>query len=160
MTLSQFKSELSTVVSQEPIIINELLHMAERALNFAKSDTAFSEQWYDVAIEIYDLRDEINSNKLDSNAMMLRLRLIKTYGAEDPRSIIYIDRIQKWIKDVVQDLRKDNLNYEHWMKLPVNEIRELRKIKMRLKMAVELQSVGIKIDEEVSDLCSIIINLP
>ncbi|WP_448927895.1 hypothetical protein [Fluviicola sp.] len=142
--------------------INEFLHLGEKALHQAQNssgDDAIT--WYSIVIRIYDELEIRRKSFSVSSGDMARLRVISLLGITHEKSSSHIEYLLGLIneclpvdKDAVRTRAAD------WQSLPIDDIRNLRKLKMRLKIARELSEKGVVLPPEMLHLLDLISILP
>ncbi len=118
----------------------------------------FDRTWAEVATATYDRLAEAaeqkkpgSSESLRISSMMLRAGAIAKYGIILNDSVLDVNLILQWFWDNIKESREDvEQKAANWKTLPIQEIRELRQLKNRLKVIAALAS-GDKyvLDEEL-----------
>ncbi len=115
--------------------------------------------WNLIALKIYEHLESRRSSLLDMNTAYIRLNLVICgFGINDPRSKPYIDELLNWIAEPLSTLNKLNIEEEavSWKILPeenkIDKLRFLRAVKMRLKIAAELQKNGLLLEDNIAKL--------
>jgi hypothetical protein len=115
-------------------------------------------KWAEVAIAIYDRKaDEADRKKPGSgesftiSSMMLRAAAIEKHGAISEHPVLDVNLILEWFWDNIKESQEDvEKKAANWQTLPIAEIRELRKIKNRLKVIAALsESDRYVLDEKL-----------
>ncbi|MEG5058763.1 hypothetical protein QUB60_12130 [Microcoleus sp. A2-C5] len=118
----------------------------------------FDRTWAEVATAIYDRLAEAAEQKKPGSgesvrisSMMLRAGAIAKYGIVPNDSVLDVNLILQWFWDNIKDSREDvEQKAGNWQTLPIEEIRELRQLKNRLKVIAALASSDkYVLDEEL-----------
>jgi hypothetical protein len=118
----------------------------------------FDRPWAKVATAIYDRLAEAAEQKkrgsdesLRISSMMLRAGAIAKYGIIPNDSVLDLNLILQWFWDNIKESREDvEQKAANWKTLPIEEIRELRQLKNRLKVIAALaNSDKYVLDEEL-----------
>ena len=129
----------------------------------------FDRTWAEVATAIYDRLAEAAEQKkpgsgesLRISSMMLRAGAIAKYGIIPNDSVLDVNLILQWFWDNIKESREDvEQKAANWKMLPIEEMRELRQLKNRLKVIAALAS-GDKyvLDEQLKAWLSLREKLP
>ncbi len=126
-------------------------------------------KWAEISIKIYDyLAEKSDKKKRGSgesfklSAMMLRSLMMQRLGTSVNDEILDINIILAWFKDSLNLSFKDVLiKTENWRTLPIENIRELRQIKNRLKVIQGLaESDHITLDKFFCQWLDLLPKLP
>ncbi|MCC3502572.1 MULTISPECIES: hypothetical protein [unclassified Microcoleus] len=129
----------------------------------------FDRTWAEVATTIYDRLAEVAEQKkpgsgesVKISSMMLRAGAIAKYGIVPNDSVLDVNLILQWFWDNIKDSREDvEQKAANWKTLPIEEIRELRQLKTRLKVIAALaNSDKYVLDEELKAWLSLPEKLP
>lgn len=147
---------------KEGASVNGLLNLGEKALHEAQNssgDEAIS--WYLIAIHIYDELEIRKKSFSVSSGDMARLRVISLLGITHKKSSPHIEYLLGLISEYLP-IDKDAVRIKaaDWQSLPIDDIRNLRKLKMRLKLAQELSEKGLVLPSEMLHLLDLISVLP
>ena len=157
----EFSKQLQILFSDAALEVNGFLFWAEKAQGHARhasGDQAIT--WYRNAMQIYDFLERKTQQPFISRIYM-RLNVIELYGYGNEKSRPYLDEIIDWIVSGLQaDVEQVKTEANRWMQLPVERIRELRMLNMKLKIARKLEENGIKPDNNALDYFPLIDVLP
>ncbi|MCC3405942.1 MAG: hypothetical protein JGK17_10195 [Microcoleus sp. PH2017_10_PVI_O_A] len=129
----------------------------------------FDRAWAEVATAIYDRLAEAAEQKKPGSgesvrisSMMLRAGAIAKYGIVPNDSVLDVNLILQWFWDNIKDSREDvEQKAANWKTLPIEEIRELRQLKNRLKVITALsKSDKYVLDEEIKTWLALREKLP
>jgi len=129
----------------------------------------FDRTWAEVATAIYDRLAEAAEQKKPGSgesvrisSMMLRAGAIAKYGVIRNDSVLDVNLILQWFWDNIKESRQDvEQKAANWKTLPIQEIRELRQLKNRLKVIAALASSDkYVLDEELKAWLSLREKLP
>ena len=147
------------------------LGLAQAATSIAHSGisddaTAPDISWAEVATSIYDKLatgaspDGQKAYMLSS--MMLRAAMIAKLGSISGHSVLDLDLIINWFFDNLAMSRQEvEIKVDSWIKLPIDDIRELRKIKNQLNVISVLAESGqLTSNQELTEWLSLRQKLP
>lgn len=129
----------------------------------------FDRTWAEVATAIYDRLAEAAEQKKPGSgesvrisSMMLRAGAIAKYGIVPNDSVLDVNLILQWFWENIKDSRQNvEQKAANWKTLPIQEIRELRQLKNRLKVIAALaNSDKYVLDEELKAWLSLREKLP
>ncbi|MCC3441270.1 MAG: hypothetical protein JGK01_05515 [Microcoleus sp. PH2017_03_ELD_O_A] len=129
----------------------------------------FDRTWAEVATAIYDRLAEAAEQKKPGSgesvrisSMMLRAGAIAKYGIIPNDSVLDVNLILQWFWDNIKESREDvEQKAANWKTLAIEEIRELRQLKNRLKVIAALaNSDKYVLDEELKAWLSLPEKLP
>lgn len=156
-----FRIEIEAQFEDTSLEVNHFLFWAEKAqshLYHTKGEEAVA--WYKNAIQIYDFLERREQRPFMSRIYM-RLAIIGIYGYVDAKSKPYLDEIIAWIMESLPaDAEAVRSEAAVWTELPIERIRELRMLKMKLKVAQQLQENNITLADHVRSLMPFISLLP
>jgi hypothetical protein len=147
------------------------LGLAEAATSVAYSDYANNIKapniyWAEVATFIYDqLSNGANLQKQDAymlSSMALRAAMIEIFGEISGHPVLDLDRVINWFLDnLPMSYKEAETKAASWSKCPVEDIRELRRIKNRLNIiSVLAESKKCVLNEELNTWLSLRHKLP
>jgi pterin-4a-carbinolamine dehydratase len=104
-------------------------------------------KWAEIALKVYNkLAESTNVDTRDSllnSSMMLRAAMIVKFGAIPDHPVLDVNSILHWFKDSLKmSYSEAESKAANWKKCKIEEIRELRKIKNRLKAISVLANSG------------------
>ena len=117
-------------------------------------------KWAEVAIAIYDRKaNEADRKKPGSgesftiSSMMLRAAAIEKQEVISDRPVLDVNLILEWFWDNIKESQEDvEKKAANWKTLPIAEIRELRKLKNRLKVIAALSDTDkYVLDEKLNN---------
>jgi hypothetical protein len=129
----------------------------------------FDRTWAEVATTIYDRLAIIAEQKKPGSgesfrisSMMLRAGAIAQLGVVPNDSVADVNLILQWFWDNIKESREDvEQKTANWKTLPVEEIRELRQLKNRLKVIAALaKSNKYVLDAEIKTWLALREKLP
>lgn len=119
----------------------------EARLNYGDNSPTLNLSWAEVATSIYDylanLAGESAGESFLISSMLLRVAMIADFGAIPGHPVLDIDQVINWFFDSLK-MSPDEAKQKapNWRNCSINEIRELRKIKNRLKVIFVLIDSG------------------
>jgi len=156
-----FRKQIRTLFEDASLEVNHFLFWAETAQGRARGMSA--EQavaWYTNAMLIYDFLEQREQRAFLSRIYM-RLSIISIYGYHNHQSKPYLDEIMAWMaQSLPGDAEPVRAEASQWRQLPVERIGELRLLKLKLKVAEQLQEQGLTLHEDVHSLIPLIALLP
>lgn len=156
-----FRQQLPSLFADTSLEVNHLLFWAEKAkghIYHTLGEEAVA--WHRNAMLIYDFLEKREQKPFLSRIYM-RLNIIKIYGAHHEQSKSYLDEIKTWIlQDLPIDTEQLKAESSQWMQLPMERIRELRMLKMKLKVAQQLEEQGAELNGELRALMPLKALLP
>ncbi|MFB2923474.1 hypothetical protein [Aerosakkonema funiforme] len=123
-------------------------------------------KWAEVAIKVYEqLAESANADARDSfmnSSMMLRSATIAKFGAVPGHPVLDIDQILRWFNDSLRmSYSEAATKAANWKKCQIEEIRELRQIKNRLRViSVLADSDKLILNPEIHSWLSLQQKLP
>lgn len=156
-----FRQQLATLFEDTSLEVNEFLFWAERAQgNTYGQNEEETIAWYSNAMLIYDFLEN-KTGKPFMSRIYMRLNIISLYGYSDSKSLPYLNEIIAWIlQDLSDDIEAVKAETGHWQQLPIDRIRSLRDLKMKLKIAHQLNENKIILNDQVNEYLSLINILP
>lgn len=156
-----FRQQVQLLFVDASLEVNHFLFWAEKAQSHTRQ--ASGEElvaWYRNAMLIYDFLEKKEQRSFMSRIYM-RLNIIRIYGYHDNQSKPYLDEIIDWITpDLPPDVEQLKAEANQWMHLPIERIRELRMLKIKLNVAQQLEEQGLALNEAVHALMPLIAVLP
>lgn len=145
-----FRQQIQTLFEEASLEVNELLFWAERAQgNTYGRNEEEAIAWYNNAMLIYDFLERREQKPFMSRIYM-RLNIIRIYGWQDERSKPYLEEISNWIlNDLPEKTDQVKTEAEHWQQLPVERIRALRDLNVKLKIAQQLKENGVTLSRQI-----------
>lgn len=123
-------------------------------------------KWAEVATKVYDrLAESANADTKDSfmnSSMMLRAAMIVKFGAVPSHPVLDLDLILRWFNDSLKmSYSEAAIKAANWKKCQIEEIRELRQIKNRLRViSVLADSDKLLLNPEIKSWLSLLDKLP
>ncbi len=156
-----FRKQIRTLFEDASLEVNHFLFWAETAQGRTRGMS--DEQavaWYTNAMLIYDFLEKREQRAFLSRIYM-RLSIIKIYGYHHDLSKPYLDEIMAWImQSLPTDVERLKTESNQWMQLPIERIRELRMLKMKLNVAQQLSEQGVVLQDEILACIPLISVLP
>lgn len=145
-----FRIQIQSLFKDASLEVNHFLFWAERAQgNTYGRNEEEAIAWYSNAMLIYDFLERREQKPFMSRIYM-RLNIIRIYGWQDERSKPYLEEITNWIlKDLPEKTDQVKTEAEHWQQLPIEKIRILRLLKMKLKIAQQLNENGVTLSRQI-----------
>lgn len=160
-SIEVFRQQIQSLFEDASLEVNHFLFWAEKAQ--AQTRNTSGEEavgWYKNAMLIYDFL-EGREQKTFMSRIYMRLSIMKIYGYNDNRSRPYLDEIKAWIMlDLPTDVEQITTQTGTWMQLPIERIRELRMLKLKLKVAQQLEEQGVELNEALLALMPLKALLP
>ncbi len=145
-----FRQQVQALFEDASLGVNHFLFWAEKAQSHTRR--ASGEEavvWYRNAMLIYDFLEK-REQRFFMSRIYMRLSIIRIYGYHDDRSKPYMDETMGWIMpDLPRDVEQLKAEASRWTELPIERIRELRLLKMKLKIAEQLQENKVVLSDDV-----------
>ncbi len=156
-----FRQQLQLLFEDDSLEVNRFLFWAEKAQSHTYDALGEEEVvWYRNAMLIYDFLEKREQRSFISRIYM-RLSIIRIYGYHDDQSKPYLDEIRAWMmQDLPTDIELLKTEANQWRDLSVERMRELKMLKMKLKVAQQLQEQSVALHDDVLALISLITILP
>lgn len=156
-----FRQQIQSLFEDTSLEVNEWLFLAEKAqahTYHTSGEEAIA--WYRNAMLIYDFLEKREQQPFLSR-IYVRLNIIKIYGPNHAQSIPFQDEIKAWVmKDLPEDAEQLETESRQWVQLPIERIRELRLLKMKLEVAQQLEEKGIALPDTLLALIPLKALLP
>lgn len=156
-----FRKQIEAQFGDASLEVNHFLFWAGKAQGHTyggNGEEAIA--WYSNAMLIYDFLERREQKPFMSRIYM-RLAIIGIYGYADAKSKPYLDEIITWImENMPEDVEAIKIETVRWTQLPIERIRELRMLKMKLKIAQQLHGNNITLTDHVQVFIPLIPLLP
>ncbi len=123
-----------------------LAELAYANAKLARPEEAPEVQWIEVPVRCYAIlstRHRQDSELFRYSEMYTRLKAIERLGPDSDRDVLNPDRIIAWAQDLPLSIDEAEELARAWQTLPIDTIRELRRVKNRLIIMKRLHRLGL-----------------